>query len=113
MLSGVRGILVQVLPFGASDEAAWVLRRRCCKILVLAILGLMPMCACVPMTPEAVIRAEQRAYLQAEREARFFREARACIEFGGFIVIERRGRASRRDELRRVPGDRDTWFCRM
>jgi len=74
---------------------------------------LMLACACAPTTREGLIRAEEREYRQVEREAEFFRQVRACKDFGGIIVIERRGRASRLDEIRRVPGDRDNWFCRM
>ena len=113
MSSGVRRKLVRALPFAVLAMAERVFHCRRHAKLVLLGLGQAIGCACAPMTPEALIQAEQRAYQQAEREAEFFRDARACVEFGGFIVIERRGRASRRDELRRVPGDRDAWFCRM
>ena len=106
MLSGIRGTPVRVPPSARAG-----CRRACALLLSGWLLG--QACACVPMTPEALIRAERQAYQQAEREAEFFRDKRACIEFGGFMVIDRRGHASRRDEIRQVPGDRDTWFCRM
>ena len=69
--------------------------------------------ACTPATPEALIRAEQRAYEQAEREAAFFRDRRQCTDMGGIIVIERMGRARRRDVIRKVPGYKDTWYCQL
>lgn len=112
MLSGIRGKLVRALPFVASATARRVLRCRHRRTLVLLAVGLTSASACVPLTPEALLRVEQHAYQQAEREARFFSDKRTCDEFGGFIVIERYGRASRRDEVRRVPGARDRWFCR-
>ncbi len=69
---------------------------------------------CSPMSPEAVIRAEERAYQQAERHAEFFRHRRQCIQLGGIMIIERRGGlARRRPGMRDIPGFRDTWYCRM
>jgi len=68
---------------------------------------------CSPMTPEAVIREEERVYQQAEREAAFARHKRECTELNGVIVIERMGRARRRDVIRKVPGYKDVWYCRL
>lgn len=69
---------------------------------------------CSPMSPEAVIRAEERAYRQAERHAEFFRHRRQCTQLGGIMIIERRGGLADRGPIRRnVPGYRDTWYCRM
>lgn len=92
------------MPSGVRSFAARAL-------LLAAPVALFPGCA--PLSPEVVIRIQQRAYEQAEREAEFFHDKRLCLEYGGFVVIERMGNATRRDVVRRVPGDRDTWYCRM
>lgn len=68
---------------------------------------------CTPMTPDAVIREEERAYRQAEREAAFLRDKRQCAELDGIVVIERMGRARRRDVIRKVPGHKDVWYCQL
>ena len=76
-------------------------------------LALVSLIGCTPMTPEAVIREEERAYQQAEREAEFFRDRRQCADLRGVIVIERTGRARRRHVIRKVPGYKDVWYCRL
>lgn len=80
---------------------------RACTLAAVLLVG------CTPMTPEAVVREEERAYQQAEREAQFFRDKRQCDELGGIIFIERMGRARRRDVIRKVPGHKDRWYCRL
>ena len=77
------------------------------------VLLVLSSTACTPVTPEALVREEQRAYEQAEREAAFFRDKRQCADLGGVIVIERMGRARRRDVIRKVPGYKDEWYCRL
>lgn len=80
--------------------------------LIALALALVP-AGCTPVTPEALIREEQRAYEQAEREAAFFRDKRKCADVGGVIVIERMGRARRRDVVRKMPGFKDEWYCQL
>ena len=77
------------------------------------ILAAALLVGCTPMTPEAEVREEERAYQQAEREAEFFRDKQQCDELGGIIFIERMGRARRRDVIRTVPGYKDMWYCRL
>ena len=73
---------------------------------------------CSPMSPEAMIRAEElayeRAHRQIERHAEFIRDRRQCNRLGGIMVIERRGGlAKRRPPKRDLPDVRDIWHCRM
>ena len=95
--------IARTVPTTSAVDAS----KRAC------VLGVVMLVGCTPMTLEAVVREEERAYQQAEREAEFFRDKQQCDELGGITFIERMGRARRRDVIRRVPGYRDRWYCRL
>lgn len=66
---------------------------------------------CAPMTQQAIEKRDDRAYDQMVREQDFYVYKEDCESNGGYAKIERMGYATRRNEIRNVPGRRDRLHC--
>ncbi len=65
------------------------------------------------MTPAAIEKREAMAYEQMDREDAFKIDKAACLRASGRMVIDRNGKARRRQEVLNVPGPGDGWACRV
>ena len=74
-------------------------------LLIVLVIG------CAPITPAAIEKRESRTYEQMNREEQFKRDEKDCLYLNGRMVIERNGKAKRRQEILNVPGRGDGWTC--
>lgn len=76
--------------------------RLTMRILAIALLGLIAGCASAP---------ENYASDRALRHEQYHEFASACERQGGYVFLERMGKATRRDEVLKVPGPGDRVSC--
>ena len=66
---------------------------------------------CSTMTEEAIEKQDELAYERMERAESFVSYKARCDDANGYVVIERWGKATRREVILNVPGRGDKVIC--
>jgi hypothetical protein len=78
------------------------------KILVMVMVLLA---GCAAQSPESIRHQEEVEYAARERYDAYFEYRNDCEAQGGYDVIERYGKSTRREEILGLPGRGDSVMC--